>query len=187
MKKRYLPELTQPELEKVIDANAKIREEITDLIISDVIDRFNSEIRRFKYSVRGYCINGGVYRGHITVSDAPQFIKDLNAGDEFKYMITDDLCDLLDRLTEKADFYEDCLTGYEDISDTRFNNLEKWFEEGTAKIAQCIADMYDSEIEYAYEDERIKEFADIYAETNDDIYILDDTFTAYRDYTECYA
>lgn len=38
MKKRYLPELTQPELEKVIEANTKIREEITDRIISDVID-----------------------------------------------------------------------------------------------------------------------------------------------------
>ena len=187
MKKRYLPELTQPELEKVIDANAKIREEITDYIISDVIDRFDNEIRKFKYSVRGYSINNGVYRGHITVSDAPQFIKDLNAGDEFIYQITDDLCGLLDRLTEKADFYEDCLTGYEDISDERFYNLEKWYEEGTAKIAQCIADMYDSEIEYAYDDERIKEFADIYADMNKDIYVLDDTYTAYREYIQCYA
>ena len=187
MKKRYLPELTQPELEKVIDANAKIREEITDYIISDVIDRFNHEIRKFKYSVRGYSINSGVYRGHITVSDAPQFIKDLNAGDEFIYQITDDLCDLLERLTEKADFYEDCLTGYEDISDERFNNLEKWYEEGTTKIAQCIADMYEGEIEYAYDDERIKEFADIYADMNKDIYVLDDTYTAYREYIQCYA
>ena len=187
MKKRYLPELTQPELEKVIDANAKIREEITDYIISDVIDRFDNEIRKFKYSVKGYSINNGVYRGHITVSDAPQFIQDLNDGDEFKYMITDDLCGLLDRLTEKAEFYNDCLTGYEDISDERFYKLEKWYEEGTAKIAQCIADMYDSEIEYAYDDEHIKEFADIYAEMNTDIYVLDDTYTAYREYIQCYA
>ena len=186
--KRYLSELTREELEKVLKANSVIGEEITDYIVNGLFDNFRMNVSVFyNKSIKDYEFNS-VYRSYMTIRDASTFVKELSEEyNEFQYYITEESAKLLERLEKRADFYDMCKSGYEDISESRFENLEKWFEEGAKKIAQEIMDSYDAEIESAYDPDTQIEYIDIFMENNPDIYVLDESYTAYEDIVKCYA
>ena len=96
---------------------------------------------------------------------------------------------MIGRLLEKVDFYIDCLNNYEDISDSRFYDLEKWIETGIERLATALADtvkmyedsVYDNDYQFSY-------FSDACYLEDSGLYILDNDYSiVYEDKTISYT
>ena len=189
-KKRYLPDLTPEELEKVLEANSKIWEAVAEITTENAYFWIQEIMDEFKNSVASYHFDS-LYAGKIHYS---RYYNDIDFLDEFrkadnKFGVLDETeRKTLDRLTDKAEFYHDACTGYEDISETRFDHLEKWFEAGIKTLKNALVRYCESEIDNATEDDNMQEqMIDCFADAHPEIYIIGDSFTAYEDVTKSYA
>lgn len=80
------------------------------------------------------------------------------------------------RMINKFDFFYDCLTGYEDISDSRFEKLNRWYDSGVDEVIKTILNYVDGLTDYD-EDYYLEMWLDCYgseyATDNEYIYELE--------------
>lgn len=89
--------------------------------------------------------------------------------------------DLIRRLWAKADRFQLTLTGHMEMSESRWNHFEKWFDDSIEIIADAAAQWLHSELDYDADtlaDFLMSEIDCDNIDLND--VIVDDSFTAYR-------
>ena len=199
MKKRYLNQLSIDELKQVFDSNNDIKIQVMDRMSEDNNYFVKNEIVSYfqnynsitgKRSFSASFDYDSYDRVHIKVKDEDidSFIEDFQRWD--LYEKPENITAIADRLSEKASFFRDIIEGYEDVSNTTWNNFSFWIYEGINKLTQFLAntiqDIYDS----VYDDDNLfSMFSDEYYLEDSEMYILNDDFSkVYEDisYTKCY-
>lgn len=191
--------LSNDELKKVWENNQKLKDEIFQRILDDEYYFVQNEIygcfrhydslnSRETWSMETHESSQCFY---ITVkeSDYSQFLEDCR--NLIKYVateFTEDNEKMIERLSQKVDFYRDCVEGYEDISDDRFQKLEKWFDKGINDLAGALKETVDKYIDSAYDsDYSFEYFADGCFLDDSELYIIDNDYTqVYEDITKVY-
>lgn len=143
--KKLLSSLTPGELENLYNANSWLKkqcEESRELDIEFELNEIADGLRAAKHL--NFEIGG--YSDYIRVKNGyyEEYLDTLQDMQNKFYIVGDTLQKTLDRLTEKARFYDSCCVGYEDISEKQFDLLEKWFLSG-------IKELNDYILEYVYQ------------------------------------
>ena len=161
--KKLLSELSFEDAKNLLSGNKWMQTQVYEYAmdcISDDISEVCSYLNKVKY-IR-YNL-GDIYGDYIRVDqgyykDFIQAVKDIDK----------DLCILdslnfkkLDRIEKKLDFYDDCISGYEDISDRQFELLEHWIESGIEESKKAILDYIDNLQDYD-QDYYLESYLDIY-------------------------
>lgn len=174
MKKRLLSELSFDELKELHNKNKFLQDAVYDLFNSCVSDDLK-EIASYLKNVTGIRYDlGNIYGDYIRVFQE-SYKQFLEACKELEY----NLCVfpegfsalIIDRLIAKYDFYYDCISGYEDISEKRFEKLERWFESGVENVIQQILNYVDSLQDYDSE-----YYLESFVEACGDEYATDGTY-----------
>lgn len=189
MSKRYLNELNTEELSKVLNANSKLFEEVQEITAENGFDEIRDIMDGFKKSVTGWSFDG-FNRGRVTLSRyyGDDFLEELDTVNSEYCVLGEENEKLLKRLLIKSELYFDVCAGYEDMSESRFSHLEKWFNDGIDTVKASLENYCDSIADFAVSADNVEEyFTECYSENCNDIYILDDSFKAYKDFTKCYA
>lgn len=151
--KRLLSDLTPVELGELFDRKEWLRnecrarrEDSNYYQLEEIADRLR-EARHIEFSI------GGGYGDHIKVYSGyyKEYFEVLQTMQRDFYIVGDSLNALLDRLTEKAGFFDDCSNGYADISDNNYNRLKTWFSANLQKINEYILE-YCFDIANNFED-----------------------------------
>lgn len=148
---KMLKELSLEELKSLFSANKHFHNEVeerkmmdADFFADDVL-RYFRDMRYIDYSISGY--------GYSYMKVGYQVYKDfLNAVLKAKmdYCIEVDE-EKIERVIAKLDFYDDARCGYEDISDDKFDKLERWIEDCVDTSASAIVEFVKEIYEDAYE------------------------------------
>lgn len=190
MSKRYLNELNTEELSKVLNANSKLFEEVQEITAENGFDEIRDIMNGFKKSVTGWSFDG-FNRGRVTLSRyyEDDFLEELDTVNSEYCVLGEENERLLKRLLIKSELYFDVCAGYEDMSESRFSHLEKWFNDGIDTVKAALENYCDSIADFAVSADNVEEyFTEIFADyAGDEIYITDDSFKAYKDFTKCYA
>lgn len=117
----------------------------------DNYDRTNG--RRYS-TLKNYEIDDYTARVEANKNMLPQFINDCMDVQKALCVFDEKLAEKLQRVAAKIDLYEDACSGYEDMSEARFYNLEKWIDETVAQLEKSIAD-YAQAYYTQYEDDEI--------------------------------
>ena len=141
-----LKDLTPEELGALYERNTwlkkeieKAREEANYYRLEEIADRLR-EAKHTDFSI------GGGYGDFIRVKAGyfKEFLDVLQGMQTDFYIVGDDLNTILNRLTDKAGFFDDCHNCYIDISDENYTRLERWFSANIKEINEYI-------LEYCYE------------------------------------
>lgn len=148
---KMLKDLSLEELKELYSANNHFRNEVferkiadADFFADDVLRCFRN-MRYVDYSISGY--------GYSYMKVGYQVYKDfLNAvlKTNKEYCLNIDEAKI-ERVISKLDFYDDARCGYEDISDDKFDKLERWIEDCVNSSASAIVDYVKTIYEEAYE------------------------------------
>lgn len=123
-------------------------EEEADFWADEVLSYFRN-VRGIRYSI-GYCNYNYLEVDYNHYND---FLEALRDAQKDICILSDEEALILSRLENKIEFYRDCCSGYEDISDARFSHLEKWIEGNIKYLCDCIVKYISSSYDYYYSDE----------------------------------
>ena len=148
--KRLLSALSDEELKALFAKNNHLQEvmynygnEDASIYFDDIASVFSyTDYRTGKKETRRSaffeCDSYGRY--YVTIKDEEEFLTACNNLQKDYCFINDQAAAaLIPRLLSKVAFYEDCCCGYEDISESRFEKLEKWMQAGLDKIKNMLA------------------------------------------------
>lgn len=124
-KKRLLSELTTDELTELYNKNKWLRKQCEESRQESNSYRLEEIADRLRESKHTDFLIGGGRGDHIRVQKGyfKEYLEVLQTMQRDFYIVGDTLNAILDRLTEKAGFFDDCVNGYEDISDNNYNRL----------------------------------------------------------------
>ena len=188
---KRLNELDYDECVKVIENNGKLESEIYDLVCESEFFFIREMMNKFTTVYNWNCDGGGIYTANVKVHESyyPEFVRELVELDDEYGILTEDDRKTADRLYSKHEFYDDCMTGYVDISEQRFRNLEKWFDGHTEHLIKALENYIDAVIDGISTTDYLADFIyNIFADDHPEIYV-DKTYTAYQyhEYVECFA
>lgn len=185
--KRFLNKLNDSELTQVYYNNKKIQENVyldqkeNDNLFAEEQYNMLLEDARGHYTCHD---NYGSYYLRLNDLEGYYFLNCMSFGDLHDYSIVEDTTIEDIKKTMKA--YEDI--DYSIATDNEIDSLQDKLDELAKQVLEGI-EKYLHEIEDAYytDAELIEMFLDgVGNGWYDDIYVLDNSYIAYRDYTECY-
>ena len=88
---------------------------------------------------------------------------------DYKELVFGDFFPQIERAADRAQFFENCLFDYEDISAKNYDRLETWIASIVEKAARSIVCACNLEFEWAYTDEAIEEAAAAFCEFNGEV------------------
>lgn len=154
---RKMNELTTSELAELFNKNLRFLDHIIQNYCydesGDMVNEYLSYFRHYNkntnretWSISDYSF-GGVYSSYIKVyeSDYTNFLEDVKNLDSVYGILYEDTYPLFKRLLDKAEFFDLCVSGCEDISDQRWFQFEKWFRSGIQKIINAVVAVCDGE------------------------------------------
>lgn len=200
MNKKYLENMSDNELSIIWKNNRDIRTQVFDICLNNEYDFINNEI----YSDFRYYDNlHGREKWSIDIHESSQcfyitvdpvnyedfLIGCLKVAHDIASDFSDDHITLINRLLKKVVFFRDCIEGYIDISDSRFNSLENWIESGVKKLIKALENTIKLYVEAPYEDNYcFSYFSDAVYLEDSGLYILNDDYTkVYADIQKCYV
>lgn len=194
--KRYLNDLTIDELKKVFENNQSIRDEvfrIVDddnyyLLQNDYVSHFrhyNKCTGRENYTVSISWDAWNNISAYAEESDYKSFLEDCKTIISYNGCL-EKLKGLIERLSERVDFFEESLNGYTDIAEKNWNHLSKWFYMGIGEILEELErEMQEIQDTVFDEDYLFEYFSDEIYLDNTTKYIVDDDYTTvYEDITK---
>ena len=184
---KLLSKLNENEIKDLYAKNDFLKNQARDGAIDELYFWAGEKMVYFK-GIKSLDYNFGYPGNYINVKDGDykDFISACLELAHDMCIFTDNTVKKLERAKAKADFYYDALIGYEDISDARFENLEKWMD-GIIELAENeLIEDYCNEESYYYTDKAAFEyFQDIWMDANGDAYQTDGEYvyeTEYRKY-----
>ena len=171
---KKLNELTPEEVKNLLTVNKWFRDqaqeyaqESTNIFVSDILRPFRD--------VRGIDYNIGYPGNYFTVSQEyyKEFLTVCEEHPEKDWIFGDILNNAIERAGNRIYFFEDCLFGYNDISEKNWEHLEKWIDGIVEKAARAIVHACNEEEAAAYTDETIEENAFCFCDTYGDQYETD--------------
>lgn len=102
-------------------------------------DNYDHANGRSYSTLKDYEIDEWTARVEANKNMLPQFINDCIDAQKALCVFDEKLAKKLQRVAAKIDFYDDACIGYEDISEARFYNLEKWIDETVAQLEKAVA------------------------------------------------
>lgn len=199
MNKRYLNELNNAELKQVFDNNREIRQEVFEIIDNDnyllIENDYCSHFRHYdknagreKYDANFEWDAWDNITITVNENNYGAFLEDCKKIINYNGCLSENKA-LIDRLSEKIGFFDDCLNNYADITNKTWENLSHWVYtgiealiDGLEKEVQNIQDsVFDDDYLFSY-------FSDeIYLEDTQKYVLGDDLSTVYQDITRKYA
>ena len=148
--KRLLSTLNDEELKALFEKNNHLQEVMYDYGCEDAGLYFDEIASTFSYtdyrtgkketrrSAFFECDSYGRY--YVKIQDEEEFLTACNnLQKEYCFINDQAAAALIPRLLKKVEFYIECVNGYEDISESRFEKLEKWMQAGLDKIKNLLA------------------------------------------------
>ena len=168
------------ELNKIFTSSDKLKDIVMDDYRETVAyELVNDILAYFKHdkvsSIADYNITW--LNGYIRVNQEyyKDFIDDLLEADNCHGILSEEIRQTAERLAKRVDFWEECTTGYADISENKFCLFEKWFDENIEKIAKYLlnylVDLYD----YQHEETLFEYFIDYFVENAENYYYEPET------------
>jgi len=174
---KRLADLTHDELMKLYDGHKEIQEACFERLRMDT-DYQEEELFSFLGAVKGLDFNLGYPGNYICFSAYSR-----DAYDEFfeacidvqkEYcLFPDDVYEKIKRAATKADFYRECCNGYEDISEARFEHLEKYMKTVFCEAKNSIIRAYNDMEDYCYSETGAREEAELWADDHNSDYYTD--------------
>ena len=147
-KKKLLSTLNTEELKTLFSKNNHLQQVIYDYACEDANIYFDDIASIFSYTdyrtgkketCRSAFFDSDAYgRYYVKINNTEEFLEACEKLQRDYEFITDGAEVLIPRLLSKVAFYEDCCCGYEDISDSQFEKLEKWMQAGLEKIKKSL-------------------------------------------------
>lgn len=106
----------------------------------EVFSYFENYNGRSYSTLKDYEIDAWTARVKANTNHLAQFLDDCSDAQKALCVFDEKLAEKLQRVAAKIDLYEDACSGYEDMSEARFYNLEKWIDETVAQLEKSIAD-----------------------------------------------
>ena len=183
--KKYVYELTEDEAKKVWDANEKLRQNYYETMYEDNMEQQLRDGKMFLDNVQD------CYRYHDSYNS---FFFTLEEFKGYKFLSNINLIDLRDYSIVDIDTILDChkyVKLYEEYDYSKEDN-EHDIDEIVDKLDELAKQVLEGIEKYLHEYEDIDyscAFDDWYEHLDYccDLYIKDDSYKAYCDYTECYA
>ena len=142
---KRLNELTIEELKGLYAKNKWLQtqgEEYRDETAYFWVDEYLHDIpKRIDYRIEAY--NSYMY---IAMYDYADFVEYCDAIEK-DFGIFYEYEGLIKRLLTRTDFYRDCVQGYEDISDDKFDLLNNWMTAGVEMLKDHLVECLQSEYE----------------------------------------
>lgn len=197
--KRYLNELSNEELWQIFDNNNDLQQEVRQiiddntyyLIENDYISHFrhyDKNVGREKWSISAEWDAWNNISIKVREEDYKSFLEDCKTLIAYNGCL-ENLKGLIDRLSERVDFFEDSLNDYTDITTGNWEKLSCWFYEGIENITDTLRAELQEMQDCIYNDDYLFEyFSDgIYLDDTEK-YIIDDDFSiVYEDTVKKYA
>lgn len=176
--KKLLKDLTQEEVLQLLNVNRKFREMVTDyatdganLQAGEILKPFE-RVRGINYSlsVYGYSyFEVGMIAFKTFLNGCMEISKNYGTFNESQVV-------RLERALTRVDFYDDCLTGYIDISETQFDKLDTWLTGIVDDLRETIKDEVIKIYAYADNEENLQEYAEIVADHYGEEYETDQIY-----------
>lgn len=183
--KKYVFDLTDEELKKVWDANEKLRNATFEQMYEDSME-WQLEVSRMFLDNVGDCYryydNYSSFFFRLVDDKGYKFLSNMDYGNLHDYSIVDDKtieeCKKYLKLYEEFDY---SLAEDDTIVDGYLEKIDELAKQVLAGIEKYLHEFEDVDYSNAFEN---------WAEEIDascDLYIIDDTYKAYADFTRCYA
>jgi len=157
---RNLTDLTQEELKALFKANKHLQEKAQENLLDNAYFWINEYLQPFG-KIPGVDYSISCYYDYFTVKSPAYYLEFLEGVEKMQKdfcILSESTAALFSRVYKKAEFFREAYNGYEDISDKRFLQLEKWMikavETITSEILKCcqeeIMSSYDFENQETY-------------------------------------
>jgi len=179
MEKRMISDLSTEELKDLFSKNEFLRKKCAERALIDmefVMEDFFRYIGKVKgldynFGYPGNYMNFGAY----TADYYEDFFRACIDTQENMIVFSDYVLEKIKKAYSKAAFYQDCTYGYEEISEKRYNDLEKLmittFETAKNSLFRAYSDIED----YYYSDAAAADELDIWADDHGSDYETDGT------------
>lgn len=165
--RKLLEDLTTEEIKSLLSANKKFKE-MCEEYAQENADFWNEEILKPFARVRGINYEISLCR-YSYIDIGMGAYKPFLEGCEklaHDFCIFDDTqAERINRALTRTDFYEECLNGYIDISETRFNHLNTWLESLVNDLKNVIIKEVLANYESVYDNATLEETAETVADT----------------------
>ncbi len=187
--KKYIEELTNEELISVYDVNAKLREDVFELMAESESFFVSDMLSAFERGAIDYSLDVSGYNNYLIVKNITKFLDGVRSAHKDYYFLSADGVDALKRAEELNERLNDM--GYE-LSATNYRRLEKRVDELVEvlhdEIYKEIRNIYDS----CYEDEIIEDYyLSTYVDTQlcTGAFYIDEAYKLYEEIhtVKCYA
>ena len=174
-KMMMLSEMSREALKDLYENNETLKE----WNIEWTYDEFNlrmDEIFSYFREIKGTDYEMGGYYDYFRVEEKAyyEFLSACLKLNHDMGVFKDETAAMIQRGKDKAEFYYDAMLGYYDISDARFENLEKWLKGIIDTATNEIISYYrDTEDYYTSEEGREECFWDVWLPNNEDNYQSD--------------
>lgn len=161
------------ELSALLDHNSDIKDKMLYRCL-DSVYYFFEDITSYLRDIRAIDWNFGYPGSYMTVREEgySDFLQACEKLQRVFGFFPDDIYKNIERAAAKISFYIDCSNGYEDISDTRYMQLEKWLKSVIDAAAHEIVTIYNNMEDDAYNKEtQLCELEFWAGEYGDDLYI----------------
>ena len=170
---KRLDELTPAEVNSLLSVNKWLRkqaeeraEENAGILVEEILAPFRTMCAvdyNIGYPADYFNIGYNGYKDFLYACIEHDYIE-LLFGDFFPQ---------IERAAERAQFFENCLYDYEDISAQNYDRLETWISKTVETAARCIVDACKQEYIYATTDEAIQDAAAAFCDFCGDDYETD--------------
>lgn len=161
---KKLIDLTMEEVKNLFACNSWLQDQAKDRAAEEA-DFFGEEVLSYFHNVRGirYEIAGSWNRNYFDVNYCyySDFLDALRNAQNEICILSDEEEKVLSRLEKKIDFFRDCSSGYEDISEKRYNHLEKFIDNSITFLCDCIVKYISSSYDFYNSDEGAAESLEI--------------------------
>jgi hypothetical protein len=184
--RRYLKDLTKEELRKVWNANEKLQKSYCEQMYEDSMQQQYEDGKMFLEKAEKYYDYHDYYQSFfftLRQFEGYHFLNNMIFSDLHDYSIVTD---------EKIEECKKYMKLYEDY-DYSIENNEQDIDKIQDKLDELATEVLKGIEKYLHEYEDIDygdAFDDFYNEVDfvcENVYIKDDTYIAYEDYTKCYA
>lgn len=127
---RNLTDLTQEELKALFKVNKHLQEQAQNNLLEDAYYWIDEYLAPF-YRMPGIDYSISCYNDYFTVKSPDYYFEFLEGVEKMQKdfcLLSDDTIILFERAANKAEFFREAYNGYEDISDKRYYQLEKWIK-----------------------------------------------------------
>ena len=150
---RNLTDLTQEELKALFKANKHLQEKAQENLLDNAYFWINEYLQPFG-KIPGVDYSISCYYDYFTVKSPAYYLEFLEGVEKMQKdfcLLSDDTIKLFERAADKVEFFRECYNGYEDISDKRYYQLEKWMRNIVDRITSEILKSCQNEIMACYD------------------------------------